>query len=211
MNKTEQIIKPKYSQQEINACIALLEDLVANSAEMAHLSDVQKVALLKTTGQISRPNREEGRKRHKDRTLLKKTKIDHHERGIRAATGIRSARDASVFCAPHQVENGIGHGVFQDLQLIRPRDCYICKAPFTQVHFFYDSLCPDCAVFNYAKRFQTVSLKGQIALITGSRLKIGYQAALAMLRAGAHVIATTRFPIDSALRYAQEKDGSLKV
>src|ERR1019366_5842740 len=67
-------------------------------------------------------------------------------------------------------------------------------------------MCPACSEFNYAKRFQTASLEGQIALITGSRLKIGYQASLMMLRAGAHVIATTRFPVDAALRYSREED-----
>jgi NAD(P)-dependent dehydrogenase (short-subunit alcohol dehydrogenase family) len=67
-------------------------------------------------------------------------------------------------------------------------------------------MCQECGDFNYEKRFQTVSLQGQIALITGSRLKIGYHATLKMLRSGATVIATTRFPVDSATRFAQEKD-----
>lgn len=89
-----------------------------------------------------------------------------------------------------------------------PRNCYICKAEFTDLHHFYDALCPECADFNYRKRFQTASLDGQVALITGSRLKIGYQAALMMLRAGAGVIATTRFPKDSALRFSKEADFS---
>ncbi|PIQ87613.1 MAG: oxidoreductase, partial [Candidatus Omnitrophica bacterium CG11_big_fil_rev_8_21_14_0_20_43_6] len=83
---------------------------------------------------------------------------------------------------------------------------YICKNKFKRLHFFYDALCPTCADFNYQKRFQTASLAGQVALITGSRLKIGYQATLMMLRAGAKVIATTRFPVDSALRYSKEPD-----
>ena len=63
-----------------------------------------------------------------------------------------------------------------------------------------------CAELNYRKRFQSADLTGQVALITGSRLKIGYQATLMMLRAGARVIATTRFPVDSALRFSKEKD-----
>lgn len=46
----------------------------------------------------------------------------------------------------------------------------------------------------------------QVALVTGSRLKIGYHITLMMLRAGATVIATTRFPVDSALRFAKEDD-----
>ena len=45
-----------------------------------------------------------------------------------------------------------------------------------------------------------------MALVTGARVKIGYQAALKLLRAGATVVATTRFPHDAARRYASEPD-----
>lgn len=88
----------------------------------------------------------------------------------------------------------------------KPRDCYVCKAPYRAIHFFYDAMCPSCAELNYAKRFQTASLAGRVALITGARIKIGYQAALMMLRAGAKVIVTTRFPRDAADRFARESD-----
>jgi hypothetical protein len=57
----------------------------------------------------------------------------------------------------------------EQLELETARNCYVCKTPFTKMHHFYDILCTDCGDFNYAKRFQTV--KGQIAIITGSRLK----------------------------------------
>jgi NAD(P)-dependent dehydrogenase (short-subunit alcohol dehydrogenase family) len=67
-------------------------------------------------------------------------------------------------------------------------------------------MCPDCAALNYEKRFQSAPLHGRVALITGARLKIGYQASLMMLRAGARVIVTTRFPHDAATRYAREAD-----
>ena len=70
-------------------------------------------------------------------------------------------------------------------------------------------MCDKCGDLNYQKRFQTADLTGQVALITGSRLKIGYQATLMMLRAGATVIATTRFPADSAIRFAKEADYEL--
>lgn len=198
----------KYSKEETQACIAMLEDLVKHGEELAHLSDEQRIALMTAAGQISRPNLDEVLKRRRDRARLKLQKIDHHERNVRAATGIRSARRAEVFTAPKQITNGNGQKALRDLRLIKPRACYVCKNEFTQVHFFYDSMCPACAEFNYSKRFQTASLQGQVALITGSRLKIGYQAALMMLRAGARVIATTRFPVDSALRYSREKDFS---
>src|SRR4026208_1159875 len=42
--------------------------------------------------------------------------------------------------------------------------------------------------------------------LPGGRVKIGYQAGIKLLRAGAQLIVTTRFPRDSAVRYAAEPD-----
>ena len=42
--------------------------------------------------------------------------------------------------------------------------------------------------------------------MTGARVRIGYQIALRLLRCGARVIATTRWPADALLRYASEHD-----
>jgi NAD(P)-dependent dehydrogenase (short-subunit alcohol dehydrogenase family) len=90
--------------------------------------------------------------------------------------------------------------------LHEPRKCYVCKAPFQFVHFFYDQLCARCAELNWNKRHQTADCRGRVALVTGARVKIGYQASILLLRAGAHVLATTRFPQDAARRYAREPD-----
>ena len=65
---------------------------------------------------------------------------------------------------------------------------------------------PPCAEFNFAKRTELADLRGRVALLTGGRVKIGYQAGIKLLRAGAHLIVTTRFPRDSAARYAREPD-----
>lgn len=93
-------------------------------------------------------------------------------------------------------------------RLIEPRNCYICKSDFFELHDFYDSMCEECAGFNWLKRIQTADLSGRAALVTGGRIKIGYQSAIKLLRAGAHVIVTTRFPRDAASRYAKEADFS---
>eukprot|EP01135_Chromosphaera_perkinsii_P001821 Nk52_evm90s210 gene=Nk52_evmTU90s210 len=86
------------------------------------------------------------------------------------------------------------------------KSCYICKTRFTKLHHFYDLLCPSCAELNYAKRLQMADLKGKVAYLSGSRVKIGYQCGLKLLRCGATLIASTRFPVDAARRYSQEKD-----
>jgi NAD(P)-dependent dehydrogenase (short-subunit alcohol dehydrogenase family) len=196
----------KYSKEEILQSITLIESLVSDSAQLIHLSEKERIALMKACGHLAHPDRNEIRKRRKDIKLTKRQRVVKLERFARARTGIRRAREEAVFSAPKQIVDAKAASDFHSSELKSPRNCYVCKAEYKRLHFFYDSMCPACADFNYKKRFQTTSLNGQVALITGSRLKIGYQATLMMLRAGAKVIATTRFPIDSALRYSKEED-----
>ncbi|KAJ3177474.1 hypothetical protein HDU87_004493 [Geranomyces variabilis] len=88
------------------------------------------------------------------------------------------------------------------------RACHICGAPFRDLHHFYDQMCPPCAAFNFTKRFSTADMHGRVCIVTGARVKIGYCIALKLLRMGATVIVTTRFPHDAAQRFAREADAS---
>jgi NAD(P)-dependent dehydrogenase (short-subunit alcohol dehydrogenase family) len=82
----------------------------------------------------------------------------------------------------------------------------VCKRTYHCLHHFYDQLCPACGDHNHRKRTATVDLRGRYALVTGARVKIGFQTALLLLRAGCHVVALTRFPRDAASRYARQPD-----
>ncbi|MGW7462066.1 SDR family NAD(P)-dependent oxidoreductase [Streptomyces sp. NPDC054797] len=86
--------------------------------------------------------------------------------------------------------------------LNRPQRCYICKAHYRQVHEFYHLLCPRCADENLAHRTARTDLTGRRALLTGGRVKIGYQVALMLLRDGAELTVTSRFPQDTVRRFA---------
>jgi NAD(P)-dependent dehydrogenase (short-subunit alcohol dehydrogenase family) len=193
----------------LSQCISILESVASDQLLLSQLSHEDRIRLFQAAGKVIYPDRHQVRRRIKAQRSLKKKELESKDRIVRAGTSIRSARRESVFIpppklvAPEGTEN-TALTVVGELQ--RPRDCYVCKASFTQVHFFYDSMCPKCAPFNYEKRFQTASLEGQVALITGARLKIGYQAALLMLRAGARVIVTTRFPQDAAMRFVREPE-----
>ncbi len=126
-------------------------------------------------------------------------------------TGIRKLRREKVFTTPNvlppagfEQQEVAGDPEFREV--VEPQNCYICKQDYTAIHHFYDQLCPACAEFNFRKRTEPADLRGRVALLTGGRVKIGYQAGIKLLRAGAQLIVTTRFPRDSAARYAREPD-----
>lgn len=87
--------------------------------------------------------------------------------------------------------------------------CYMCKKRYDPPHATHPALCVPCGEFNAQKREARADLTGRVALLTGGRIKIGYATSLRLLRDGARVIVTTRFPADAARRYAAEPDAHL--
>ena len=64
---------------------------------------------------------------------------------------------------------------------------------------------------NEAPKKITANLAGKVAVVTGGRTKIGFETALLLLRFGAQVVVTTRFPADAEERFRGEADyGSFK-
>ncbi|MGW7402276.1 SDR family NAD(P)-dependent oxidoreductase [Streptomyces sp. NPDC054833] len=122
-------------------------------------------------------------------------------RGAEVSAADAAAMAATATGAPDRredaplAESGAG-GVF-----LRPRTCYVCKSPYRQVDTFYHRLCPECADDNTARRALSTDLSGRRALLTGGRVKIGFQLALMMLRDGAEVLVTSRFPHDTVRRF----------
>jgi NAD(P)-dependent dehydrogenase (short-subunit alcohol dehydrogenase family) len=200
---------PAFTPEELQRCLVLLESILEDRTLLSDMPEDLRVAFLIAAGRVSRPTREENRHGAKAFRRIVRKKVLHHDREVRASTEIRAARRADVFEAPPQLVEGEGAGAdaaAEARELIKPRACYVCKTEFKKLHFFYDAMCAACADLNYKKRFQTASLDGRVAMITGARIKIGFQAALMMLRAGARVIVTTRFPRDAASRFAREAD-----
>ena len=202
--KSEQDIE-NISPKDIDVCLAILEKLNADTNQIFDIPKEKRTALIKAAGYFSRPNKAEFSRRKKEARKINNRKLKAKDKLARNTTGIRSARDASIFVAPKMISL-TGTENEAEIKLESPRNCYVCKTVFNSLHHFYDTMCSACGDYNYAKRFQTADLTGQVALVTGSRLKIGYHITLLMLRAGATVIATTRFPVDSALRFAKEDD-----
>ena len=193
-------VAAELDRAELRRTIELLEALVADRTLLTPVPEGLRTRLMTAAGRFSRPNKFEFIKEARALRKVRKAAVHRADREARNAVQIRQLRSAPVYATPERREAGPAR------ELKTPRFCYVCKASFTKLHFFYDSMCPDCALFNYDKRFQTADLSGRTAIITGARVKIGFQGALKLLRAGARVVATTRFPHDAALRYSREPD-----
>jgi NAD(P)-dependent dehydrogenase (short-subunit alcohol dehydrogenase family) len=201
---------------DIEACARVLEAIAEDRALLAGVDEPTRRRLLIAAGRVSRPERSEQRdlaKAFRRKEILERRAEDD---ALLQKTAIRALREMPVYPtppaaaalpflpAPAPAPAAAPESAPPPLN--EARKCYVCKAAFRAVHFFYDQMCPACGDFNYQKRTQAARLDGRVAIVTGARVKIGYQAAVKLLRAGARVIVTTRFPHDAARRYAEEID-----
>jgi NAD(P)-dependent dehydrogenase (short-subunit alcohol dehydrogenase family) len=183
----------------------VLRAIEADRSHLTYLEQQQRRELLTLAGLVAKPERHDLVRMAKAFRRAEREAAKAHDRTLVDETALRRQRRAPVY-APLRLEPPGVEDRDEGAQLHRERSCYVCKAPFTKVHRYYDSMCETCGDFNYAKREQTADLDGRYALVTGARVKIGFQASLKLLRAGAHVIVTTRFPVDAAARYSRESD-----
>jgi NAD(P)-dependent dehydrogenase (short-subunit alcohol dehydrogenase family) len=192
------------STEELRTCIKVLRAVEADRALLADVPSDQRRELLILAGLVAKPERHDLVRMAKALRRADRAAIRERDRQVLQQTGLRIQRQASRYTPLWLPEPGS----FVDAEptLGQALNCYVCKQSFTMPHRYYDSMCRTCGDFNYAKREQTADLTGHYALVTGARVKIGFQAALKLLRAGAFVVVTTRFPVDAAHRYAVEPD-----
>jgi NAD(P)-dependent dehydrogenase (short-subunit alcohol dehydrogenase family) len=196
-------------RERMRAASELLESIDADRGLLAALSPDERERFLRATRVVSDPDPKARRKLVKASKRQRKAAMNEQDDAVLASTGIRELRRKPVFTTPNYYLSAAARqpeAAPTGAPTIEERHCYVCKEHYQTLHHFYDQLCPACAEFNYAKRTELADLTGRVALLTGGRVKIGYQAGLKLLRAGAHLIVTTRFPRDSAARYAAEPD-----
>src|SRR5687767_6308212 len=202
--------KPDSLANRFRAAADLLEELVADRTLLAEIPEADRNRLLNAAGHVSRPDAIDRRRLLKVMKRKRREEKVQREETLLASTGIRKLRREPVFITspnvfpPSEEEMRAREQPLADTE--EDRCCYVCKTRYTTVHHFYDRLCDPCAEVNFAKRTELADLTGRVALLTGGRVKIGYQAGIKLLRAGARLIVTTRFPRDSAARYAREPD-----
>src|SRR4051794_35541464 len=156
--------------------------------------------LVKAAGRIARPPRYMRKALGKAIARGHKAARRAADQEVLATTGIRTLRKAPVFHTPlpqpgfQALDEPVrddgepDDGGWAEAEAMREgpdnprtvdaRMCYVCKAYFNDVHHFYDQMCGACADLNWQKRDATADLRGRVVLVTGARVKIGYQAAI---------------------------------
>ncbi|MBD9699328.1 SDR family NAD(P)-dependent oxidoreductase [Flavimobilis sp. GY10621] len=186
---------PQLNPDELARALEILE--AANALPPEH---PDKVALQRATAKLYK--------------TVKKQRRDEAKAAIQDAD--RAVIEATATGAPTRIDDetegvdirpGTATGPFAG-RLSKPQGCYVCKEPYQDIDVFYHQLCPRCAAENRAKRAARTDLTGRRALLTGGRAKIGMYIALRLLRDGAQLTITTRFPNDAVRRYAQMEDAA---
>ncbi len=197
----------KISSNAWDTCLHTLQTVIDNPESAPELETIERLA-----AQLSK----QARKRQRKAAAAELTPTQRLERQTRSHHDLRQNRQDDLNIAAQTGMALVHKGKSLDVQPDsgstalevrgKSKSCYCCGTAYRKVHFFYHSLCPQCAEFNYAKRFQRVDLSGRYALVTGGRIKIGFQTALKLLRDGATVMVMTRFSQDAAQRFAAEAD-----
>jgi NAD(P)-dependent dehydrogenase (short-subunit alcohol dehydrogenase family) len=198
--------------ERVRSVAELLEAIAADRSLLDLLPEPDRHRLHLAVAQVYNPDPVARRLLVKAAERERSAARERRDSEILNETGIRTLRRKPVFTTPNffPPEGFAAHDAEGDEpespQAGELQHCYVCKQKYTAIHHFYDQMCADCAEFNFAKRTERADLRGRVALLTGGRVKIGYQTGLKLLRSGAHLIVTTRFPRDSAARYAREPD-----
>jgi NAD(P)-dependent dehydrogenase (short-subunit alcohol dehydrogenase family) len=89
------------------------------------------------------------------------------------------------------------------------KKCYICRHQLFTCHTFYGTMCKPCGDLNFLKRNQRFASKwgaGKVAIVTGGRIKIGFEIVCKLLRDGFRVITTSRFVQETKAKYDALQD-----
>ncbi|MEJ5919849.1 SDR family NAD(P)-dependent oxidoreductase [Corynebacterium sp. H78] len=207
---------------ELAICLKVLEQ-----GGQLPVDDPDSITLQRAVGrlfkEVKRSRRKEARRARieADRAVISATATGSPARIDDETLGLDITRAKAAIDSGHGNEYGTPNLQSRDLpadggqefdpakhagRLVRSQNCYICKRPFTLVDKFHHQLCPDCVNENNMWRDARCDLRGRRALLTGGRAKIGMHIALRLLRDGAHLTITTRFPKDAVRRFAAHDD-----
>jgi len=179
--------------------------------DMTHEHRLEKLPSISTEEPEFRPSTEDYETTLKVLDYIKNQETKEVAASTSLEDTIASLRESLKASKSGYQENIPQVPIQEPTTLSKPRrKCYICQFWLSTPHPQYGSLCKPCGDFNLASselslppNFQMI---GKTALVTGARIHLGFHTALRLLRGGARVIISSRYPRDAAARYLEEPD-----
>ena len=145
--------------EELRRAREVLEAVVQDRALLAQIPLEERTRFLMAAGRAMAPETDQKRRLVKGLRKARRRQVEARDRALLARTGIRAARESTVFVAPaRSLPSGTRVEEPRE-EVLKPRTCYVCKVEYRRIHPFYDALCPACADLNYEKRFQAADLQ----------------------------------------------------
>ena len=114
---------------KLKECISFLENLVENTELLAELPEKERIALMTAAGKLAHPGREEMNRRKKENKAIRQNSKRQKEREARARTGIRKAREETIFSAPLLISDQRDSSEYEEQELnsiqIKPKKFFL--------------------------------------------------------------------------------------
>src|SRR5271165_5790327 len=150
--------------ERLRAALELLESVVADRTLLAKISNADRERLVQAAGEVFCPDVGQRRRLTKAQQRRRKAAKAASAEEVLTTTGIRELRRKPVFTTPNvPLPANVEQQEMNDpdfREVVEPQNCYICKRDYSQVHHFYDQLCPACAGPNFHKRAELADLRG---------------------------------------------------
>ena len=190
---------------QLLAAAELLEAVSADRSILDALTAEERIRFLNAAANAFEPDVDARRRQTKARRRQEKVAKVQRDEDVLTETGIRRLRGKPVFMTPNVFPPDDGRRTGADRRPAPTTSSTATSASRSTSRSTTSTT--SCA--RPAPRSASPSAprrptsRGRVALLTGGRVKIGYQAGIKLLRAGASLIVTTRFPRDAALRYSR--------
>ena len=138
----------------LREAVELLESIAADRSVLEGVPDEERKRLLQAVASVYHPDRVERRRMSKITARERKAARVKRDQGRAAETGIQTLRRKPVFHTPNvfppedvEPPHSAPHPRTSHLprRTAELQHCYICKQKYTEIHHFYDQLCPGCA------------------------------------------------------------------
>src|SRR5204862_4311025 len=142
-------------REALRAMAELLERIGTDRSVLEHLPAEDRERFLKAIANVYHPDRVERRRMGKVVDKQRKAARVRRDGGVLHETGIRALRRKPVFTTPNvfpppvNPESPTSEFEGDSPQSSELQHCYVCKVKYTQIHHFYDQLCPACAELNF--------------------------------------------------------------